>query len=50
MANHPQYYEHIKDAAYWSSHDPTFTLPIAVMLFNYVLLSNSTHPFLVNIR
>ena len=50
MANHPQYFEHISDAAFWSSHDPTFTLPIGVMIFNYVLLSRSSHPFLVNIR
>ena len=50
MANHPHYYEHIKDAAYWSSYDPTFAMPIAVMILNYTLLNGSSHPFLVNIR
>ena len=50
MANHPHYYEHIRDAAYWSSYDPTFTMPLAVMVLNYILLSQSRHPFLVNIR
>ena len=51
IANNPQYYApYLSDVAYWSTYDPTFTLPLAVMVLNYNLLTRSRHPFLVNMR
>ena len=51
MSNHPECYAgHLQDVAYWSSHDPHFVLPAGVMILNYALIQNSTHPFLVNVR
>eukprot|EP00347_Sterkiella_histriomuscorum_P015910 403355219 len=48
MSNYPQYYpEHISTML---QHDPTFIMPMALMLVNYLLLKNSDHPFLINIR
>ena len=51
MANYPDYFtEFVRDVAFWSSYDPTFTLPAIVMGLNYALLARSRHPFLVNVR
>lgn len=51
MANHPEYYSvFMKDVAYWSSFDPSFSMPALLMIMNYTLIQNSKHPFLVNIR
>ena len=48
MANYPQHFS--ADAALWASYDTTFTMPIAVMALNYLLVQKSDHPFLVNVR
>ena len=34
----------------WSQHDPTYLLPIVVMMANYFLITKSEHPFLINVR
>lgn len=51
IANHPDYFSsYLANAAFWSSYDPTFTMPALVMGLNYALLARSKHPFLVNVR
>ena len=50
MSNHPECYSAVKDVAFWSSYDPTFSFAAAIMVLNYQLLQQSRHPFLVNVR
>ena len=39
IANYPEYYSvFMKDVAYWSSFDPSFSMPALLMLMNYTLL------------
>ena len=45
-----QYQQYYPEFIVWSTYDPTFMLPISVMITNYVLLNSSEHPFLINLR
>lgn len=47
MSQFKQYYPEFEQ---YASHDPTYFMPIVVILANYYLLHKSEHPFLVNVR
>ena len=47
MSEHKDYFP---EFSYHLSHDPSFTLPVLVILTNFILLKGSEHPFLINMR
>ena len=45
-----QYKQYYPEFSQFAASDPSYLLPIVVMLANYYLLDRSQHPFLVNVR
>lgn len=45
-----QYKQYYPELSQFAANDPSYLLPIVVMLANYHLLDRSQHPFLVNVR
>jgi len=50
VQHYPQYQTALGAAEVFCNHDPTFILPALIIPLNYLMLNNSTHPFLINIR
>ena len=45
-----QYPEYSEAVSIFCEHDPTFIFPVGIIALNYILLNNSAHPWLINIR
>ena len=50
IQHYPQYQPTMDGISIFCSHDPTFTLPALAIPLSYLLLNNSLHPGLINIR